>query len=138
MLTRRQKALFSSQLWDNLAVCPGLLFSPLQNEMCGLSHISRVRLFLTPGTVVCQAPPSMGFSRQEYYWSGLPFPPPGDLPNPGTELVSLLFPALAGRLLTTSTMIFNAQVNGRGPSPCRWAEVNEEESEVPEASESQG
>ena len=38
----------------------------------------------TPGTVAYQAPPSMGFSRQEY-WSGLPFPSPGDLPNPGIE-----------------------------------------------------
>ena len=35
-------------------------------------------------TVACQIPPSMGFSRQEY-WSGFPFPPPGDLPDPGTE-----------------------------------------------------
>ena len=48
------------------------------------SH-SRVRLFATRCTVAYQAPPSMGFSRQEY-WSGLPFPSPGDLlPNPGIE-----------------------------------------------------
>ena len=46
--------------------------------------LSRVRLFATPWTVACQAPPSMGFSRQEY-WSGLPFPSTGDLPNPGIE-----------------------------------------------------
>ena len=39
---------------------------------------------MTPWTVACQAPPFMGFSRQEY-WSGLPFPSPGDLPNPGIE-----------------------------------------------------
>ena len=44
-----------------------------------------VRFFATPWTVVYQAPPSMGFSRQEY-WSGLPFPSPGDLPNPGIDL----------------------------------------------------
>ena len=43
-----------------------------------------VRLFATPWTVAYQATPSMGFSRQEY-WSGLPFPSPGDLPNPGIE-----------------------------------------------------
>ena len=43
----------------------------------------------------------MGFPRQEY-WSGLPFPPPGDLPNPGIEPVSLGSPALAGGVLTTS------------------------------------
>ena len=46
--------------------------------------LSRVRLFATPWTVALQAPPSMGFSRQEY-WSGLPFPSPEDLPDPGIE-----------------------------------------------------
>ena len=46
--------------------------------------LSRVRLFATPWTVAHQAPLSMGFSRQEY-WSGLPFPSPGDLPDPGIE-----------------------------------------------------
>jgi len=46
--------------------------------------LSHVRFFATPCTVACQAPPSMGFSRQEY-WSGLPFPSPGDLPNPGIK-----------------------------------------------------
>ena len=45
---------------------------------------SRVRLFATAWTVAYQAPPSMGFSRQEY-WSGLPFSSPGDLPNPGIK-----------------------------------------------------
>ena len=47
-----------------------------------------------------QAPLSMGFSRQEY-WSGLPCPPPGDLPNPGIKPTSSASPALAGRLFTT-------------------------------------
>ena len=46
--------------------------------------LSRVRLFATPWTVAYQAPLPMGFSRQEY-WSGLPFPSPGDLPDPGIE-----------------------------------------------------
>ena len=46
--------------------------------------LSRVRLFVTPWSVAYQAPPSMGFSRQEY-WSGLPFPSPEDLPKPGIE-----------------------------------------------------
>ena len=46
--------------------------------------LSRVRLFATPWTVAHQAPKSMEFSRQKY-WSGLPFPSPGDLPNPGIE-----------------------------------------------------
>ena len=49
-----------------------------------VKSVSRVRLFATPWTVAHQAPPSMGFPRQEY-WSGLPFPSPGDLPNPGME-----------------------------------------------------
>jgi len=54
--------------------------------------LSHVRLFATPWTVAYQAPPSMGFSRQEY-WSGLPFPSPGDLPNPGIEPRSPAFQA---------------------------------------------
>ena len=49
-----------------------------------VKSLSRVRLFATLWTVAHQAPPSMEFSRQEY-WSGLPFPSPGDLPNPGTK-----------------------------------------------------
>ena len=52
-----------------------------------LSCLNHVRLFVTPWTVAHQAPLSMGFSRQEY-WSGLPWPPPGDLPDPGIEPVS--------------------------------------------------
>ena len=48
---------------------------------------SRVQFSVTLWTVAHQAPPSRGFSRQEY-WSGLPFPPPGDLPNPGIEPAS--------------------------------------------------
>ena len=49
-----------------------------------MKSLSRIRLLETPWTVAHQAPPFMGFSRQEY-WSGLPFPFPGDLPNPGVE-----------------------------------------------------
>ena len=52
--------------------------------VCVLSRFSHVRLFETLWIAACQTPLSMGFSRQEY-WSGLPFPAPGDLPNPGTE-----------------------------------------------------
>ena len=54
--------------------------------------LSHVRLFATPQTVAHQTPPSMGFSRQEY-WSGLPFPSPRDVPNPGTEPRSPAFQA---------------------------------------------
>jgi len=46
--------------------------------------LSRVQLFVPPWTIAYQAPPSMEFSRPEY-WNGLPFPSPGDLPNPGIE-----------------------------------------------------
>ena len=49
-----------------------------------MKSLSRVRLFVTPWTIAHQAPPSMGFSRQEY-WSGVPFPSPGDLLDPGIE-----------------------------------------------------
>ena len=56
------------------------------------NSLSRVRLFATPWTVAYQALPSMGFSRQEY-WSGLPFPSPGDLPDPGIEPGSPAFQA---------------------------------------------
>jgi len=56
----------------------------------------------TPWTVGHQAPLCMGFSRQEY-WSGLPGPPPGDLPDPGVEPTSLMSPILAGGFFTTST-----------------------------------
>ena len=49
-----------------------------------VKSLSRVRLFVTPWTVAYQASPSMGFSRQEY-WSGFPFPSPGELPDPGIE-----------------------------------------------------
>ena len=67
-----------------------------------LSYFSHVRLFVTLWTVALQAPLSMVFSRQEY-WSGLPWPSPGDLPDPGIEPVCLKLPALAGMSFTTST-----------------------------------
>ena len=59
--------------------------------------LSCVQLFVTPWTVAHQAPLSTEFSRQKY-WSGLPFPPPGDLPHPGTEPMS---PVLASGLFPT-------------------------------------
>ena len=62
-----------------------------------MKPLSRVRLFATPWTVAYQAPLFMGFSRQEY-WSGLPFPSPGDLPDPGIEPGS---PALEADSLTS-------------------------------------
>ena len=63
------------------------------------SYVSRAPLFLRPlWTIACQAPLSMGFLRQEY-WNSLPFPSPGDRPNPGIEPVSL---ALAGGFFTSA------------------------------------
>ena len=66
--------------------------------VCMLNHFSRAQLFVTLWTIAHQAPPSMGFSRQEY-WSGLPFPSPGDLPNPGIEPRS---PTLQADALTSA------------------------------------
>ena len=68
-----------------------------------LSGFSHVRLFVTLWTVACQAPLYMGFSGQEY-WSGLPCPPPGDLPDPGIEPKFLMSPALAGGFFIISAM----------------------------------
>ena len=82
-------------------------YSPL-SLLCVLSHLSRVQLFVTLWTVAYQAPLSMGFSRQEY-WSGLPCPPSGDLPDPGIKPMSLMSLALAGRFFTTSTTMGSPQ-----------------------------
>ena len=62
-----------------------------------LSHTSHIRTLANPWTAACQAPLSVGFPKQKY-WSGLPFPSPGDLPNPG---IKPTFLALAGRFFTT-------------------------------------
>ena len=66
---------------------------------CLPSVCSHVQLSVTPWIVAHQAPLSMGLSRQEY-WSELPFPTPGNLPNPGIKPKSLASPALAGRFFT--------------------------------------
>ena len=77
--------------------------------------LSRVQLFATPWTVACQALLSMEFARQEY-WSGWPFPPPEDLPDPGIEPGSLASLTLAGRFFTT--------VPPGKPSPIKGLMVN--------------
>ena len=66
--------------------------------MCVLSHFSRVQIFVILWTAALQALLSVGFSREEY-WSGVPYPPPGDLPDPGSEPVPLMSLALAGGFL---------------------------------------
>ena len=63
-----------------------------------------VQLFLTPWTVACQAPLSMGFSKQDY-WNGLPFPLPEDLPDPLIEPTSLVSPEFADRFFTNCATI---------------------------------
>ena len=67
-----------------------------------LSCFSHVLLCATPWTIACQAPLSLGFSRQEY-WSGLPCPPPENLADPGIKPLSLMYPALSGRFFTANT-----------------------------------
>ena len=83
-----------------------------------VKSLSCVRLFATPWTVAHQAPLSMGFSRQEY-WSGLPFPSPGDLPNPGIKPRS---PALQADALTSEPpgKHFLETVNVRQPPTQPW------------------
>ena len=78
-----------------------------------LCCFSRLRLFATLWIIAHQAPLSMRFSRQEY-WSGLPCPPPGDLPNPGIEPTPLRSPALAGRFIATEDAMVGCyhQLNG--------------------------
>ena len=83
---------------------PFFLSAHLKGCLYLLVHAKSLQFCLTlcnPWTVAHQAPLSMEFSRQEH-WSGLPFPPPGDLPDPGIEPMSLKSPALAGRFFTTS------------------------------------
>ena len=84
-----------------------------------LSCFSRIRLFATLWAIGHQAPLSMGFPRQEH-WSGLPCPPPGDLPDPGIKPTSLMSPALAGRSFATgATWEAFKWENVRGDgSPC--------------------
>ena len=66
-----------------------------------LSCFSRVQLFATPWTIACHTPLSMGFSKREY-WSGLPCPPPGDLPDPGIKPMFPVSPALQADSLLLS------------------------------------
>ena len=113
---------FSRQEYCSVLPCPPAGDLPnLETESASLmSHVLTGRFFTTSSTweaplkgevaqsclTLCdpmaaaqQAPVSMGFSRQEY-WSGLPFPPLGDLPNPGVEPTSPVSPALAGGFFT--------------------------------------
>ena len=101
----------SKLLESNLPSDPKDLKGIRELCVCVLSFYNLVQLFVTPWMVACQAALSMRFSRQEY-WSGLSFPPPGDIPDPGFEPASLISPALAGRFFTISTT-WEAQRNPR-------------------------
>ena len=85
-----RSALWSSKEW----LC-------LPSRACALSCFGRVRLFATPWNVAHRAPLSIEFSKQEY-WSGLPFPSPGDLPDPGLKPTSPAIPALQADSLPMS------------------------------------
>ena len=88
----------------------------------GTKSLSHVWLFATPWTAARQAPLSMEFSRQDY-WSGVPFPPPGDLPDPGIKPASLTSPALAGEFLTASATweALNFLTRNQTQAPCIWS-----------------
>ena len=99
-----------SRVSHSLIFCPDTLFHRIRLEGASvLSHFSCVQLFLTLWTVAHQAPLSMGFSRQEY-WSGLPFPSPGNLPHPRMEPTSLMSPELAGGFFTDCTTGVSPQI----------------------------
>ena len=106
---------FTQRLILGLLHCRQILYhlshqrSPKNACACLLSHFSRVRLFTTLWTIVCQAPLSVEFSMQEY-WSGLPCPAPGDLPNPGSVPMSPVVPPLQVDSLPLS--------HHRSPSMC--------------------
>ena len=90
--------------------------------LCVCAESLQSCLSVTPWTVAHQAPLSMGFSRQEY-WSGLPCPPPGDLPDPGIKCMYLMPPALAGGFFTTNspgkpTLVYTLLVNSFMQSRC--------------------
>ena len=85
--------LCTGDLLAEMSISALILIQLLCARVCPQS-LSRVQLFATPWTVARQAFLSVGFSRQEF-WSGVPFPPPGDLPDPGIECTPPASPALA-------------------------------------------
>ena len=94
------------------------LFRPCHHLKVKVKSLSRVRLFVTPWTVAYHTPLSMGFSRQEY-WSGLLFPSPEDLPNPGIKPAS---PALAGVGRWILYHWATREAPDKLPIHCQWCE----------------
>ena len=85
-----------------MAQCHRLFLLLPRCSVCVPCRFSNVQFFATLWTVAHQAPLSMGFSRQEY-WDGWPCLPPGDLPDPGIELTSLVSPILQENSISTET-----------------------------------
>ena len=113
-VSMHHRGVWSPSQWPSRVLCLSVLvsrllpasfseaFSPVQvlSDWCCACVLSHAPLSVTPWTVPCQAPLSVGFSRQEY-WSGLPFSSPEDRPHPGIKLMSPVAPALAGKFFTT-------------------------------------
>ena len=96
--------------WKNIRYGEGMYRRSLLLCVCVcvcvcIQLLSWVWLFATPWTEACQAPQSMGFSRQKY-WNGLPFPSPGDLSDPGIKAESPPSPELGDGFLSTSTTVW--------------------------------
>ena len=85
-------------------------------SVCG-SRFSRIQLFANPWTITHQASPSIGFPRQEY-WSALPFPPPGDLPDPGNKAKSVKIPHSVQVSLHDPVNICLPNICSPSPSQC--------------------
>ena len=97
-------------------------FYTLHTCECAQS-LSCIRLFATPWTVALQTPLSVGFSRQEY-WSGLPCPPPGDLPTPGIEHMSHVSCTAGGFFITVTPGNMHFRLHKDIPSPAYTASSN--------------
>ena len=106
---------FKRSIWTFVDKIKRLKSYPQFKNRCCCCRFSLVRLCASLWTVACQAPLSMGISRQEYC-SGLPCPPPRDLPDPGIKPTSFTSPALAGRFCTTS-VTWEAHKDGQKPGP---------------------
>ena len=91
-------------------------YKPARSGVCVLRHFRPIQLFVTLWAVAFQAPLSMGFSKQ-VYWSRLPYPPPGDLPHPGIEPVSLHVSCIDSRFFTTTASLGSVDWRNRAKSP---------------------